>query len=175
MFTLIPSPTCPRCQRPVLDDAEQVVCDACLATHHERCWHQGAGCSALNPEASAPPAPAERPIEVRVRPKSFEPMTVGSEGSEGTVGSERRRKLVHSLGHREGNKAEDFEATRRARPVFQPPRVRPEVGEERPCRKCNTPFTVTNPLERRCKRCVNATYWKIGIVFAVIVIWKVLF
>ena len=167
MFTLIPSPTCPRCQRPVLEDAERVVCDACLATHHERCWHQGAGCSSLDPEASEPPAPALRPVEVRVRAK--EPQPLSSEEAS------RRRQLVNSLGKREEGEAEDFEPTSRARLAFQPPRARPALGEERACRKCHTNYVVTNPLELRCKRCVQATYWKIGIVFAVIVIWKLVF
>jgi len=164
MFTLIPSPTCPRCQRPVLEDAERVVCEACLATHHERCWHQAAGCSSLDPQTSEPPAPAERPVEVRVRPRE-QPLQE----------ADRRRQLVHSLGKREEGEPEDFEPARRVGPMFQPPRARPAVGQERPCRKCNTSYIVTNPLELRCKRCVQATYWKIGIVFAVIVIWKLVF
>lgn len=106
-------------------------------------------------------------MEVRVRAKRLQPLAGPA--------SDRRRQLVHSLGKREADEPEDFEPAERSRPAFQPPRARPEVGQERPCRKCNTTFVVTNPFELRCKRCVHATYWKIGIVFAVIVIWKVLF
>lgn len=171
MFTLIPSPTCPRCQRPVLEDAEQVVCDACLATHHERCWHQGAGCSATDASSEPAPPPA-RPAEIRLRPKV---KSSTSSPARSSPEATRRRHLVHSLAHREEHPEADLESVP-ARPSFQAPRRGlPAPGEERPCRKCRTPFVVSDPLEQRCKRCVQATYWKIGLVFAGIVAWKVLF
>jgi hypothetical protein len=162
MFTLIPSPTCPRCTRSVFEGDEQVVCEGCLATHHTRCWHQGEGCSALRAPVSEPP-PELRPPKIRVKRQTWEA------GAAGVAVAERRRALVTSLGVHE----EPAEAVPET--AFQPPALLPHRGEERKCDKCMERFVVSDPLERRCKRCVYGTYWKIGLMFAVIVIWKLIF
>lgn len=139
----------------MFESAEQVVCEGCLATHHTRCWHQGAGCSALRPPAGDSP-PEKRPPKVRVKRQNWE--------AEGAV--DRRRSLVTSLG--KGGLPHDDEPETE----FQTPASLPEMGEERRCDKCTEQFVISDRLEKRCKRCVYGTYWKIGLLFAVIVVWK---
>jgi hypothetical protein len=158
MPPLTASPLCPRCLGAVPARVEQIVCDACLATHHARCWHQAGGCSALAAPSGVKPPAAERPHRIRVKRHSWEP----------TGATERRRSLVAGLG-------KPAESVKEVETEFQPARWRPVVGARRPCMKCRQEYVITDPLEDRCSRCVQAKWWKIGIAFVVFLLWKMIF
>ncbi|MCO5170495.1 MAG: hypothetical protein M9894_29515 [Planctomycetes bacterium] len=57
---------CPRCERPVDDDADGRECPACGAAHHAACWEPGCAACAARPAATtivaAPPPPATGPV-----------------------------------------------------------------------------------------------------------------
>lgn len=134
-MSLTTAPLCPRCHQPVGEEEESSLCEGCLATHHQRCWLQGGGCSAL---ASAPaPAPAaERPHQVRVRRRSWQTEEE----------AERRAQLVRRLG---GQTEEPVAGASPARPepqqetAFVRGNWHARTGERRHCVNCRAEFTVT--------------------------------
>lgn len=135
-----------------------MVCEGCLATHHALCWHQAGGCSALSPPPVAKqPPPEERPHRIRIRRHTWE--------KEDAV--DRKRALVRGLREKSPTEGPAM--------AFQAPAPRAHAGSKGACLKCRRPFVLTRAQQDRCSRCTYSTWTKIAIVFALIVLWKLVF